>query len=253
MKYPKDKNISWDKDMKLSRKEIIVGKICPVCNEMINDNMRLSFHRECYKKIRCERHKKVYREKIRKDYPPKYCIDCNVLLPKEKWNKPLVKRCDLCQIKFNRKGRPEYDKERYKNRREITIAVTCIICGEIIPTKSTNRKYCHRHTYSVVKKDKDKRKVDREKYKRDMTKKYLNKNKTISDSRERLGTYQTSNRFKQYPVEKLVKDKEGNPDFEKEREQIDRLKNKTYNPRNQGYSKTEGDRKRNLRDVDRGD
>ena len=249
MKYPKEKNISWDKDITLTRKEIIVGKICPICNEMINDNMRLLYHRECHKKLRCEKQKKRYKKKLQKDYPPKHCIDCNVLLPKEKWNKPLVKRCDLCQIKYNRKSHKKYDKDRYGYRRDITVAVTCIICGKIIPASSTNRKYCHRHTYSVVKKDKDKRKVDREKYKADKIKEWQRKFRT-KDSREGLGTYTTTSRFRQYPPDKLVTDKEGNPDFEKEREQIDRLKNKTYNPRNQGYSKTEGDRKRNLKGVD---
>jgi hypothetical protein len=58
---------------------------------------------------------------------------------------------------------------------------------------------------------------------------------------EGLGTYATYGKYRQYPVNRLALDKEGNPDFEKELKLVQQLMKQTYEAPTPDYTPTEGD------------
>jgi len=72
-------------------------------------------------------------------------------------------------------------------------------------------------------------------------------NKIYNDQKsEELGTYATHSKFKQYPSDRLVRKKDGTPNFEEEMKQVKRLKNQTFNSKSREYTPTEGDRIRGI-------
>jgi len=128
--------------------------------------------------------------------------------------------------------------------KEIIVARVCLECGKLI--LSSYRHYCSNECSS-----KDKRNVSkkyRERY--NLSKWFLFRNhiKQIHDQKiEELGTYATATTFKQYVDCKLVRDKDGTPNFEKELQVVRYLKDKTFNGRyvKNIYTITEGDIIRN--------
>ena len=51
-------------------------------------------------------------------------------------------RCKPCQDKHNKKTTSTYN---FYARRGLTVAVTCVECGEIVPTHQCNVRYCGNH------------------------------------------------------------------------------------------------------------
>lgn len=230
-----NKNIDWSKRLKLCKKEIIVGRVCLECGEIIGED---AFHTR-FRHIECNiKHRKRYEKArysyVKKFFPPKYCIDCGVLLDKIKWNKSHIIRCDLCQFKKNKK----YQSKYYKSRTCTVIAVTCVVCGEIMPCHHSATKYCRKHRHHVNKKHKDKKLTYEEQNKqtKEFQKKLVKKNKI-----ERLGTYDTSLKYD-------IAVKGNGINFEREEKAVQILKKKTFNKlRKKLFSLTEGDIKRGIK------
>ena len=235
--------IPWYRDLTLSTKEIVVARQCLYCNKLIpikkkGRGYHPHYHHECFKK---------HREKVRKSkvipviHDPRPCIDCGDYIEEDKLKHPNAMRCRRCQYKMDVKTKRDY----WRVPLNITVAVTCVLCGNIAPTHSAQTKYC---------KDCDKPRIHKSTPKRDynevyrVAKEYVKTiNPTLYDQEkvERLGTFQTAGIFG--GADKMARNKDGSPNFVKEAKVVNRLKLKTFSD-NGGriYHPTEGDYKRNL-------
>lgn len=126
---------------------------------------------------------------------------------------------------------------RVKN--EIIVGITCVICGNLILNTPRNRVYC---------KDcnKDKNKIKRYLYeiKRQQKRDYL-KRTTKDKYVERLGTEDTSFAYQEFYGNTICRTN-GEMDWEKEAKLIQKLKDKTFNKKSKLYTRTEGDKIRNI-------
>lgn len=123
--------------------EILVGKTCIDCGEIIVGDDKKRFQH----KLRHTSCAKIHKQLLSKNrYVPKEhfqytCRLCNNTFESSEinqWGKQVI--CKSCRAKINPNS---------VNNRKITVAVTCIECGEIIMSSSANRRYCDNCISSV--------------------------------------------------------------------------------------------------------
>jgi len=232
-----ENGIPWYRDIHLATKQITVGRVCLECgdiigNELDGNNLRQR-HKECQKKHRARRQLK-FNHKINppKQWEPKHCVDCGVLLPETKWRVKNANRCDWHQFQRTKKLQKKWG--RCRGDREYIVLATCIHCGELFECHHKNTYYCPEHRNCYKGQFEDSEPVDLEKRK-EQTKEY--ENKVVSKSiREQEGTYDTAIFKGSVPITDVsVKD------FDKEAEFVKHLKQKTLKKKKDLYSPTEGD------------
>jgi len=236
-----DAGIPWYRDLSLSTKEIIVGRVCLSCGEIIGEELNGTCankqrHSECQK----EHRKKLQLKSSQKRNPPqylnkkKYCVDCGKELRKSKVISSLANRCDWCQFLKTKQNQKKY----VRNDREITVGVGCIICGKFTPAKNYNKKYCDdckdgnkRITESEINSQEDKYNTAME---------YMKKHGRIK-TKKPTGTYDTSPSH--IGNVEHMKTKNNKPNFEQERKAVSKIKNETLkSSKYHGqYSVCEGD------------
>lgn len=209
---------------------------CDICQHIYTKERLKEYEKDPkVKEKRRQRARKYYKKKVKKEYPPKYCDDCSKLLPKDKWNRPQVKRCVGCQVEHNRKIQKNYRR----NDREVTVGVECICCGKFTPAKNINKKYCDDCRELTNGKHVDERDIADGSEKYYTAKEYMGKTYEHTN-KEHLGTYDTSPSHVG-PVEKMKK-KGGKPNFRQERKSIEILKRETLRKKKKSnYTFTEGD------------
>lgn len=229
----KDSRIPWDKDLTIRNQEIIVGRICLHCGEIIETNLiQYYYHPECFRLVKSKRNSKYYAA-IRKIPEPKHCLDCGELLPESQWNMTHVKRCGYHQYLHSKSIIRKYVRQD----RDITVGTICIVCGEFFPCKSTTAKYCPECRRGAKQISKLEKLTEVEKTNR--IKEYRKKTFTHSN-KEKLGTWDTAYPFKQHYKTNICI-KKGKPDFESEQKLVGLLKVKTFNKHNRLYNTSEGD------------
>lgn len=114
--------IPWYRDFKLFKYEIIVAKECLLCHELISTNCSVKLrHDECQAEHRRRRAREYNPPK--KDAKPKYCEECGSLLRRSKWVMDACTRCDVCQLKHQRRcSLNAYDC--------VVVGMTCSVCGK---------------------------------------------------------------------------------------------------------------------------
>ena len=141
--------------IKKCEKFVLVAVNCIKCGQMTPaSSLTKEYCDECYREIRNKESKIRYNKFIRKEFPPKYCVDCNELLPKDKWIRHNVKRCEKCQSEYRKKRERIYQNMDYvkkmvsKNKAERyrrlvekkSIPKYCIDCGELLIKKHWHHK-----------------------------------------------------------------------------------------------------------------
>ncbi len=230
------RGIPWHKDLSLKNKEIIVGKTCIYCGDIIGIfGPATKYHPECFDKHRKISQRKNYLKlHPNKEWEPKYCEDCGKLTEKTKWNKVNATRCDICQMKYTKKKVKGYIRPSRKGKK----SKICAYCGKEFITNHLNNKYCPEHR-EVQHRRKTESDIANKIEKYVIAKDYLKHNGRINRNKK-TGTFDTSPKYG--PVEH-IKTTNGEPNWEIEKKDVNRIKIETFSNKknNRDYCLTEGD------------
>jgi len=251
--------IPWYRDITLYNEELIIGKVCLECGEIVGTNhSQVIRHKKCQMVYRRRRQEET-RQRKKSTIKPKYCVDCGELMRESTWNISNSTRCLRCQYEFTLKN-----AKPNKEYRGYTVAVTCVLCGEIVLTKYSSTKYCKKcggesmsipndDTSISIKETNSDKYFRRSRQLKEYNKK-LYPRMMLDKKYEKPGTYDTYGKYGQYPTNELAKDKDGNPNFDKEQELVSHIKKNTFSSRKYKKRSTiprEGDLIRNPKLINR--
>jgi ribosomal protein L37E len=77
------------------------------------------------------------------------CIECGKLEPKLGKRKTFY--CKDCFSKHLKESQHNYYKQYYPNNLEKIVAVTCIVCGDLVLARNTQKQFCKSCGYNMYK------------------------------------------------------------------------------------------------------